>query len=229
MPDYSNFIPSTPQAGGYSMEDANNQICRGWQKLVGDYKRLEHPTREQHAFTLERAKECMAALETVAMQNTEEYVGCTILYKNCVEIVDCVKRLEYHEKGEDGEWKKERLGPFEDLKLPGQGDSWQKKFENSNARIIEEFYNTHPDEAYALQQIRAQIEPLEAQLDDLKDEKRGKGFFNFDAKREVKQRMAPVKDEIKALRQQEDQIETAARRYASERLNDLPSYVRLSF
>ena len=229
MPGFPNFPSPMPQAGGYSMEDANNQICRGWQKFVSEYRAIEHPTQEQHAFAVERAKECMAALETVAMQNTDEYVGCTILYKNCVEILDSAKRLEYHVQGEDGEWKKEKLGPFEDLKLPGQGDSWQKKFDNSNARIIEEFYNTHPDEVYALQQIRAQIEPLEAQLDELKDEKRGKGFFNFDAKREVKQRMAPVKDELKALRQQEGQIEAAARRYASERLNDLPSYVKLSF
>jgi len=213
-----------------NMEEVNNQVCRGWQLFVTEYQALEHPTKEQHAQAVARAKECMAALDQAAMSNPSEYVGCTILYANCKQIMRSAKSLEYHTPAEEeGEWNKEKLGPFDDMKLPGQSESWDAKFDKMNDLIIQEFYNTHPDEAALRQQLEQQLLPLEAQLGELKDEKRSKGFFNFSEKREVKERMAPVKDEIKALRGQMGAIEDIARSYASSRLDDLPSYLRLRF
>lgn len=199
----------------------NNYIAQGWQMVIADYKKIEHPTKKQLERIVEKAKESLVALDSAAMVEPEKYVQNSLIYTNCEEIVDSVEHLACYEQ-QDGEWKKVSFPvSSSDLKIPGQKDSWKEKRRVHEASIEAEYWGAHDAEAALVQELRAQADGLEAQLKDLKAEKKSKGFFNFSEKSEVKERMTPVKKQLAQIRGQIRNIEGAAEDYVEERVEEL--------
>lgn len=210
-----------PGGPATSPADVNNYVCKMWTGLVKEYKELEHPTQEQHAAMIERAKECLAALETAAGTMPGEVAALALIYGNCKEIVDDAEDLKYHVPKEPDGWDKKGLGPFERIEIPSQSKSWDAKYDEQYDILTAEYLELNPASAAEREELKTHEAALEEQLAELKDEKKGKGFFNFDAKREVKERMAPVKEELARVRSLIRDIDKAAERHADERIKAL--------
>ncbi|MBQ9067828.1 MAG: hypothetical protein IJ131_02045 [Eggerthellaceae bacterium] len=208
----------------------NNAIATGWQSIVDGYKKLEHPTKADLDKVVDQAKQCLVAFDNAAMIEPDKYVQNTLMYENCIEIASSAERLDCYELVE-GEWKRM---PFpvrsSDLKIPGQKDSWDSKRDAHAVHIREEYTGSHPEEVAQRQELCAQEASIQAELDELKDEKKSKGFFNFSEKREVKERMAPVKERLADVQKQIRALDRNIEAYVEERLDELAkSFVRLDF
>ena len=212
------------------LRGVNNYVCQGWQLMLDEYEKIEHPTKEEHEKLINTAKACLLIMDNACMADTSQYVYNAIVYRNCTEIVESACDAEFHEQKEDGTWKKDSLTFESKLNLPGQKESWDDKYQAARARIVEEFENANPDNVAARQQLAAKESEISEELGDLKDEKRSKGFFNFAEKREVKERMAPVKEELAQVRSQIRDLERVIDKYVEERLDEhAGSYVMLDF
>ncbi len=222
-----------PEVAGNAKDDArtlNNYIAQGWQMVIDEYRKLEHPTREDLDKVVVRAKECLVALDNAAKIEPDKYVQNALIYTNCLEVVDSVRDLSCYEQ-KDGEWKRVLLPLGSSaLDIPGQGESWKSKRDAHAASIEEEYLQMHPEEVSLRQDLEAQEAKISAQLDELKDEKRSKGFFNFSEKREVKERMAPVKEQLGQVQKQLRVLDGSVDAYVNERLGDLAkSFTLLRF
>lgn len=224
------FDPQGMNVPAFGAREVNNYICQGFQMLLDEYEQLEHPSKAQQEQLVARAKECLVILDNAALLDPSDCVQNALIYTNCVAIVDAVEDTHYYEKGEDGEWESERLPFGTKLTIPGQKDSWDEKLAAQRAIITDAYVRAHPDDQKLREQLQYQIGDLEAQLAELKDEKRSKGFFNFSEKREVKDRMKPLKDERKRLEAQVREIDRAAERHADAQIEALASsFVLLDF
>lgn len=225
----ADFKPS--EAG--TAQDArsiNNYIAQGWQMVIADYNKHEHPVQSQLDQVLAKAKESLVALDNAAMLEPGKYVQNTLIYNNCIAIVKSVESLKCFEK-KDGEWKKISFPVHSsDLKLPGQKNSWEEKRAVHLEQIEQEYLGSHEAEVAQLEELNAQAAQIQEQLDELKDEKKSKGFFNFADKKEVKERMAPVKEQLAAVNKQIRSIQRGVENYVEERLGDLStSFTQLKF
>lgn len=208
----------------------NNYICQGWQMVVDDYRKREHPTKPQLDKVVAQAKECMMALDNAARFEPEKYVQNSIMLGNAAEIAKSVKDLKCYER-KDGEWKRVSLPvSSSDIKIPGQKDSWEDMRKVHVAKIEQEYLDAHPEDVQHRADLQTQQAAIREQLGELKDEKKSKGFFNFSEKREVKERMAPVKDQLAQTQKQLRDLDRAVEAYVEERLDDLSTtFMRLDF
>ena len=222
-----------PADAGVNVADArgvNNYICQGWQMAVERYKKFEHPTKAQLDNMVSQAKECLVALDNAARIEPDKYVQNALIYGNCIEIEDCAGDLDCYEQ-KDGEWKRV-FSPVSssDLKISGQSESWKAKRDGFLEPIRQEYLGAHEGEVALRAELEAQAAKIQAELDELKDEKKSKGFFNFAEKGEVKERMKPVKAQLSEVEGQIRALDRVVDDYVEERIAELgSSFTILSF
>ena len=239
QPVQTDAIPTPEQAAGFEPQGAaaangdareiNNHICRGFQLLAEEYERLEHPAKERHEEFLARARECVMVLDGAVQLDPSNHEANLLIINNCKEIEDAVQRAHYYDQDEEGKWRS-HTDAFCKVEIPGQKDSWDDKATFHRNFLEQQFVDLHTLDWQRRLELQGQVETLRAELDELKDEKRSKGFFNFSEKREVKERMKPVKDEIEGLNRQIRDIDRMVDAFVEDKLEALgQSYVRLSF
>ena len=198
--------------------------------VIDEYKKQEHPTIDDLDKVVVRAKECLMALEKAALAEPEKYVQNALIYGNCIELVNSVERLDCYEQKE-GNWKRV-FSPLKygALKLPGQNESWEDKQKVATAAIEDEYINAHPEEVEQRAELCKQADEIQQDIDVLKAEKKSKGFFNFSEKREVNERLNPVKDHLSEVKAKIRALDNNIERYVTERIGDLEtSFIRLNF
>ncbi len=208
----------------------NNYVCQAWQLIIEEYNSDEHPNKEQHDHLTARAKECLMLLNSAALIEPANNVQNLVIFENCMEIEESVREAKFWEQAEDGSWKSKTIGAFDKVEIAGQDESWEKKRDTYRNAIAQIYVAAHPDDAARKTELKEQAEGIQAQLDELKDEKRSKGFFNFKEKGEVKERMKPVKEELAAINREIYEIDRAAQNFVDQQLKDAASaYVCLDF
>ena len=212
------------------VRNANNALCREWQAILEEYAKFEHPSKPQLDNVVKKAKECLAAFDEIAMLEPEKYVQNTLIYNNCIAVVDSVEDLNCYELKE-GEWKRMSFPVSKsDLKIPGQKDSWEEKRKNHQELIEQEYWGMNEADVALRAELKEEAAKLQAQLDELKAEKKSKGLFNFAEKGEVKERMKPYKEELAKVNKQLDSIDDRVEDYVEERLRELgKSFTQLAF
>ena len=208
----------------------NNYVCQAWQLMVEEYNALEHPDKAQHDNLSARAKECLMLLNSAALLDPANNVQCLVIFSNCTEIEKSVRDAKFWKQEEDGSWKSETIGHFDKVEIAGQGESWESKRDKYREALIQLWVQAHPDDQARKQQLQNEAATIQSQLDELKDEKRSKGLFNFKEKGEVKERMKPVKEQLAGINSQIHAIDKAASDYAASQLEAASSaYVTLDF
>lgn len=208
----------------------NNYVCQAWQLMIEEYNAIEHPDKQQLDALVSRAKECLMLLNSAAMIDPADNVQCLVVYGNCAEIEESVKEAKYWEQAEDGSWKSKQLGAFDKVEIAGQSESWSAKRDAYHTALEQIYFSAHQEEVAQKQQLKEEADGIQAQLDELKDEKRSKGFFNFKEKGEVKERMKPVKEQLAQINREIYAIDSAARKYADGQLSAAANaYVILDF
>ena len=208
----------------------NNYVCQAWQLIIEEYNSNEHPDKQQHDLLTGRAKECLMLLNSAALIEPANNVQNLIIFDNCLEIEESVRKAHFWEQAEDGSWKSKTIGAFDKIEIAGQDESWEDKRDRYRDAIAQIYIAAHPDDAARKKELQEQAENIQAQLGELKDEKRSKGFFNFKEKGEVKERMKPVKEELAAVNREINEIDRAAENFVDQQLKDAGSaYVCLDF
>lgn len=208
----------------------NNYVCQAWQLIIEEYNSAEHPDKQQHDNLTGRAKECLMLLNSAALIEPANNVQNLVIFENCMEIEESVREAKFWEQAEDGTWKSDTIGFFDKIEIAGQDESWETKRDRYRDAIAQIYIAAHPDDAARKKELQEQAETIQAQLNELKDEKRSKGFFNFKEKGEVKERMKPVKDELSAVNREINEIDRAAQDFVDQQLEDAGSaYVCLDF
>ena len=228
MSDFVTRMGSVPDGA----QDANNYACQGWQLIMDEYRSLEHPSKEQQEALAARARECLTVLDGAGMLASEEWAQALLIYENCKQVVRSVKDSYYYEQDEEDpeKWHRRSLPLSVKFELPGQAESWDGKARRFRDMIEAAYLSCHTDEVEERSRLDAEVSRLEAQLDELKAEKRSKGFFNFSEKREVKERMRPVKDELASVRSEISSLERRLSDYVEGQLDALAaSHIRLKF
>lgn len=204
----------------------NNYACQGWRLLLDEYNRLDHPSKQRQEQLGERAREVLMLLDNAVRIDPENHLQNLLILDNCKEVVSQAHQTAHYEKDEEG--KLRRRAFTLDVKLPGQSSSWDELIKFHKGFLQDHYRNNHPDEVSEREALVAQRKSLEAKLDELKDEKRSKGFFNFSEKREVKDRMKPYQEELKQVNRQIGALDDKIEDYIDRRVAELGSgYVRL--
>lgn len=214
-------------AGGLQGAQAvNNYACQGWQLLLDEYKRLDHPSKARQDELGARAREILLLLDNAARLEPENHVQDLLIFENCEEIVSAAHWTDYYDKDSEGKWRRHSFGL--DVKLPGQSNSWDELIKFHRSFVEQRYLEGHPDEQAERDALVAQREEIEGRLAELKSEKRGKGLFNFAEKREVKDRMKPVQQELSQVNKQISDLDDNVDAYVEKRLKELESgYIRL--
>ncbi len=208
----------------------NNYVCQAWQLIIEEYNSADHPDKQQHDNLTSRAKECLMLLNSAALIEPMNNVQNLVIFENCMEIEESVREAKFWEQTEDGTWKSDTIGFFDKIEIAGQDESWETKRDRYRDAVAQIYIAAHPDDAARKKELQEQAEGIHAQLNELKDEKRSKGFFNFKEKGEVKERMKPVKDELSAVNREINEIDRAAQDFVDQQLKDAGSaYVCLDF
>ena len=198
----------------------NDYVCRGWSKALAAYEDIEHPDQEEQQKLVAVAKDCLAALNRATMFDVTNYTQTAVLYGNCRQVIRAVKNTYYYTQNDDGAWKRNSLPLSTDFKVVGQSESWDKVYEKFESMLEQEYYSTNPADLEARSQLAAQEAQLTLELDELKTEKKSHGFFDFSGKREVKGRMAPIKDQLGDIRSQMNAISRRAHDYAELKIDE---------
>ena len=198
----------------------NDYVCRGWCEALDEYKKIEHPDQEEQQKLVAVSKECLEALNMATTLDIGNIVQTAVIYDNCRQIVKSVKNTNFYTQNDDGSWRRNSLPLSTDFKVAGQSDAWDKVYEKIESMIEQEYYQVNPEELNARSQLATQEAQLQQELDELKSEKKSHGFFDFAGKREVKDRMAPVKDQLGEVRSQLNTISRRAQDYAELKINE---------
>ena len=217
----ADFDPQAYQAANQGTRGINNYICLGWQLLLREYQALEHPTKEQQRELADRATECLLILDNSTWSEPDDHVLSLLVYRNCDEIIDSVKNTRYYEQDAEGKWSSHSLPYDVKFTLPGQSESWEDKAAYHRGFLEKEYVSLYPEQWAQRGNLQRQAEDLQADLGDLKDEKRSKGFFNFAEKREVKDRMKPFKEELAQVRSQIRAIDDQVDAFVEDKLKAL--------
>lgn len=226
----NDFHPNGIDVASLGAKETNNYVCRAWQMLMADYKALDHPSESQQKVLVARAQECLTLLDDAAMLDPNNHVLALLIYENCDEIVDSVRGTYHWVKDSEGEWKRKSLDHSIRVEVPGQRESFDNKAD-ARRKIIEQTYlDAHPDEVLQREKLVAQAAEINGRLDALKSEKRSHGFFDFSGKREVKDRMKPVEDELREVRGKISALDAKVDKYVEQCLRDLgQTHIRLDF
>ena len=226
----SDFAPSGFDVSSVGAREANNYACRARQMLLNEYKQLEHPTEAQQKRLVTRAQECLTILDDAAMLDPNNDLLSLLIYENCEEIVDSAKHTYHYIKDEEGNWKRKSLDYSVKVSIPGQRESFDSKIEAHRKVIEQRYLDAHPDEVFQREKLVAQAEEINGRLNELKNEKKSHGFFDFSGKREVKDRMKPVEDELRGVRGQISDLDRKVDKYVDQCLRELgQDHIRLDF
>ena len=211
--------------------DANNAVCQIMGELSDEYRKIQYPAQADLQMVADVAGSCLGALDHAAHLEPDAHARNILLLGNCKEIMDWMQRQSYYVE-RDGERKHEHFTTFGDIKMPyddgtsgSQADwrkvEWGKRAEGDREFLRSEYRDMHPDILQRLGELEAQISVAESELDDLKAEKKGKGFFNFSEKKEVKGRMEPVKERLAELRGQVSEIDKMMDNYIDMKVDEV--------
>ena len=224
------FQPNSFDVAAYGAKESNNYACRAWQMLLNEYQGLDHPDEARHKTLVTRAQECMRILDDAARLDPDNNLLCLLLFENCKEIISSVKSSYHYEKDSEGNWKRKNLDYSVKVELPGQGESFEKKA-GARRKIIEQQYlDAHPDEVLQREKLAQQADVINGRLAELKGEKKSQGLFNFAGKREVKDRMKPVEEELRGVRGQINELDDKVDAYVYQCLHELAkTHIMLDF
>ncbi len=224
------FQPNGFQAQQVGAREANNYACRAWQMILDEYQSLEHPSDQQQRDLVARAKECLTILDDAAMLDPNNDLLGLLIYDNCSELVRSVRDTSHYEQREDGSWLRKSLDFSVKVELPGQRESFSNRATAHRKVIEQQYLDAHPDEVLQRERLAAQAEEINGRLSELKGEKKSQGLFNFAGKREVKDRMRPVEDELREVRGQISSLDGKVDDYVEQRLRELGhDHIRLDF
>ncbi len=205
----------------------NNYACQGWQLLLDEYGRLEHPSKQRQAELGERAREVLALLDNAARLEPENHVQDLLILENCKEVASSAHQTKYYDQDDEGKWRSHSFGLT--VNLPGQSSSWDEMIKFHRSFLEQRYRDGHPGEVSEREALVAQREEIEGRLAQLKDEKRSKGLFNFSEKREVKDRMKPLQAELAEVNRQISALDANVSNYVKARVKELESgYIRLN-
>lgn len=224
------FRPTGFDVTAYGAKETNNYACRAWQMLLDDYKKLEHPSDAQQKALVAKAQECLTLLDNASMIDPNNHVLSLLLFENCKEIVSSAKGTYHYEKDEEGNWKRKSLDYSVKVGIPGQKESFDDRAKEHRKVIEQQYLDAHPDEVLERERYVAQMEEINGRLNELKSEKKSHGFFDFSGKREVKDRMKPVEEELRGVRGKISELDSRVDKYVEQCLRELgQSHVRLDF
>lgn len=231
METLADFQPGGVNPALAGARAVNNYACQAWQLLLKEYAKLEHPGKAQIEALAGRALECLQLLDNAAMLEPDNHPQAALIYRNCVEIVRSARDCDYYDKRDDGSYTKWGGMPGSiKLTLPGQGQSWEEKERVHRAPLEAEYVAAHPEDAQYRDALQGQRAQLEAELADLKAEKKEHGFFDFSGKREVKDRMKPIQEKIGEVDTQLHALDKKASDHANARIAEIAAgFVQLDF
>ena len=230
----------TTPAAAVSTVQINNTVCQSFQLLMNDYKNKKHPSEYQQQQLVAKAKECLVVLDNAAMADSENHLQDLLIYENCKEIVDAVCGTSYWTEDAEGNWEQTHYSVrSRDLEIPGQSDSWEKKATYHRDFVETEWLNTHEAEMAQRRSLVEQAEQTQAEIDDLKQQKKSLGFvanipllgglLNSDA-RDLNERMKPYKEQLSGINSQISDIDALKKDFVNDQLRTLSaSMTRLSF
>ena len=203
-----------------------NYATKAFGLLMDDYKALEHPLKERQGMLAARVREVLAILHRAALIDPNNHLQNLLIYKNCDKIVDKTTGTDYWEKNSEGEWKRRPFGLHDsDLKIPSQTESWEKLARREQDLVEVVWLDANPDLVQRRSELQGVADGLEAQIAELKDEKRSHGFFDFSGKREVKDRMKPIQDELAGINSQIRDIDRQMEGWVEENLRTLSATI----
>ena len=226
----SDFHPNSFDVATIGAKETNNYACRAWQMILSDYKNIEHPTDAQQKVLVAQAVDCLTLLDDAAMVEPNNHLLALLVYENCKEIVSSAKGTYHYEKDEEGNWKRKSLDYSVKVGIPGQKQSFDDRAKEHRKVIEQQYLDAHPDEVLERERYVAQMEEINGRLNELKSEKKSHGFFDFSGKREVKDRMKPVEEELRGVRGKISELDGRVDKYVEQCLRELgQSHVRLDF
>lgn len=236
----SDFNPHALNVKTLSAGQMNNYACQAFQLLMSEYNAEAYPSEAKQKELVAKAKECLILLDNAAMSEPQNHLQDLLIYENCSEIVDAVRATSYWTQDAEGNWEKtyRNVTPSQ-LEIPGQKDSWEKKATYHRDFVETEWLNTHESEVAERRALKEQIDQNQAEIDALKQEKKGLGFvanipllgglLNSDAK-DINERMKPYKQRISELNGQIAVIDRAKSDYVDDQLRTAgASLTRLDF
>lgn len=226
----SDFTPAGLDVNAAGAKEANNYACRAWQMLLAEYKKLEHPTEAQQKLLVTHAQECLTILDDAARTDPNNDLLSLLIYENCKEIASSAKGTYHYVQDSEGNWKRKSLDFSVKVEIPGQRESFDSLI-SAHRKVIEQRYlDAHPDEVLQRERLVAQTEEINSRLNELKSEKKSHGFFDFSGKREVKDRMKPVEQELRDVRGQISDLDRKVDKYVDQCLRELgQDHIRLDF
>ena len=226
----SDFRPTGFDVMAYGARETNNYACRAWQMILADYKKIEHPTDDQQRALVAKAQECLTLLDNASMIDPNNHVLSLLIFENCKEIVSSAKNTYHYEQDEEGNWKRKSLDYSVKVGIPGQKESFDNRATEHRKVIEQQYLNAHPDEVLQREKLVEQMDEINGRLNELKSEKKSHGFFDFSGKREVKDRMKPVEEELRGVRGKISELDSRVDKYVEQCLRELgQSHVRLDF
>ena len=219
----ADFNPSVVNVMQLGPLNVNNYACRAWELFLAEYKAIEHPTAERQQELADRARECLTLLGAAGLYDSNAHEQDLLIYKNCLEIIESAKDTYYYEEKEEGKFSRRSMPLSTKFDIPAMTDSWEGKRNYHQDFLSQEFFDANPQIVARQQELAQREAELDETLGDLKDEKKAQGFFNFSGKREVKERMAPYREELGQINREQDGYEKQARDYAEDKLRTMCS------
>ena len=227
-------------APAVSAAQVNNMVCQTFQRLMSEYKGLDHPGEQRQQKLVKDAKECLVALDNAAMADPDNHLQDLLIYLNCDEIVDAVCGTTYWSRDAEGSWTQNHFSVrARDLEIPGQKDSWEKKATYHRDFVETAWLDMHETEMAQRRSLVEQANQAQAEIDDLKQQKKGLGFVanipligglvNSDAK-DLNERMKPYKEQLSSINSQISEIDAMKKAFVEDELRTLSaSMTRLDF
>ena len=228
------------EAPAVSAAQINNFVCQNFQRLMSDYKAIQHPSEQRQQQLVREAKECLIALDNAAMADPDNHLQDLLIYLNCDEIVDAVCGTTHWTQDSEGSWEQVHFAvKSRDLEIPGQKDSWEKKATYHRDFVETGWLDTHESEMARRRALVEQAEQVQAEIDALKQQKKGLGFvanipligglINSEAK-DLNERMKPFKEQLADINSQISEIDAMKKAFVDDRLRTLSaSMTRLDF
>lgn len=219
----ADFNPSAVQVSQQGPLSVNNYAVRAWELFLEEYKAIDHPDAARQEELAGRARECLTLLDKAGLFDHSAHEQDLLIYKNCLEIIRSAKDTSHYEEKEEGKFTRRSMPISVKFDIPAMTDTWEHKRDFHLGFLTQEFLDANPEIVARQQELAQREAELDAILDELKDEKKSKGFFNFSAKHEVKERMAPYRDELGQIHNEQSGYEKQARDYAENKLRTVCS------
>ncbi len=217
----ADFNPTAIDVSKQGPLSVNNYAVRAWELFLEEYKAIEHPDAARQEELAQRARECLTLLDNAGLFDHSAHDQDLLIYKNCLELIRSAKDTDYYEEKEEGKFTRRSMPLAIKFEIPAMTDTWEHKRDFHQGFLNQEFLDAHPEIVTRQQELAQRESELNGILDELKDEKRSKGFFNFSAKHEVKERMAPYKEELGQINREQNDYEKQMRDYAENKLRSV--------